>query len=82
MKYMRNCFLLMLLAGKLPDREGGRLDLVAQLVEHWTSKQKAAGSISTAIKQFLILSAVDSLCEITSAKKNMKHLSSMFVRSR
>ncbi len=36
-----------------------RLDLVAQLVEHWTGKPWVVGSIPTVVKQFLSLPGVD-----------------------
>ncbi len=36
-----------------------RLDLVAQLVERWTSKPKVAGSIPTVVRQIFTLSSVD-----------------------
>ena len=35
-----------------------RLDLIVQLLQHWTSKPKVAGSIPTAVKQNVRLPAV------------------------
>ncbi len=36
-------------------KHSNRLDLVAQLVEHWTSKPKVAGSIPTVVRLFFQL---------------------------
>ena len=53
------------------SRNLNQLDLVAQLVEHWTSKIKVAGLIPTRVKQFFSLSSVDTF-RVTLHNKNLK----------
>ena len=43
--------------------DSNRLDLVAQLAEHWTKKPKVVGSIPTVVRQNFRLPGVDILSE-------------------
>ena len=50
--------------------DSNRLDLVAQLVEHWTSKPKVAGSIPTVVRLIFQLA----WCGIYTQSNNTLHI--------
>ena len=52
-------------------KHSNRLDLVAQLVEHWTSKPKVAGSIPTVVRLIFQLA----WCGIYTQSNNTLHMS-------
>ncbi len=51
-------------------KHSNRLDLVAQLVEHWTSKPKVAGSIPTVVRLIFQLA----WCGIYTQSNNTLHI--------